>query len=298
MFRWLATWHLKSYLLSDDDDDDVPSHASAVRRILLDGFTRRPSAEEVTSVHELAASRANLRWLSYAVQSAEDAWDWSRNVQVPPKAFWDMKRSRDFRLLRFTSELLNVLVEGFDEYSASLRSAHGSPVVHWDQVAPTTSGVARFEPKGESVLSDLLAQHFSRFLRRVSHGITREPVVKTGISGVKSGERLDLAVRVPIVDRPGEILHIVEVKASWNEAVFGAMEHQLVRRYLRTTRSAAGLCAVGSNSCDALHKGDARKANSNSHGDLATRRECLERQAAQLGTESQPVRAVVVDCSL
>ena len=308
VLRWLAAWHLESYLPSDDgggdgdvddDDDDVPSDANAVRRILLDGFARRPSADAVTSVRELAASRTDLRWLSYDVQRAEDAWDWSRNVQVPPKALWDMKRSRDFRLVRSASELLNVLVEGLDEFAASLRSAHGSPVVLWDQVAPTHSGVARFKPKGESVLSDVLAQHLSGFLRRVSHGITREPVVKTGIVGVTSGERLDLNVFVPIVDRPGEDLHVVvEVKGSWNAAVFGAMKYQLVQRYLRTKRSAAGLYAVGFYSCDAWHKSDARKAKSNSHGDLASMREYLERQAAQLGTQSQPVRAVVVDCRL
>lgn len=148
--------------------------------------------------------------------------------------------------------------------------------------------------------SDFIADHLNLDLAQHGFIINREVEIRAKQGGAP-GEIPDILVSASVPGQdPGSndtISVVVEVKGCWHDKVLTAMRAQLVERYLRTSRSHAGIYCVGWYMCPQWDTSD-RRRNTVPEMTLDELRQTLSEQARELSDGTQSISAFVLDAAL
>jgi hypothetical protein len=163
-----------------------------------------------------------------------------------------------------------------------------------------TSATGTYRPKDEEAFSDYVKRHLEGDLGRRGVVVNREVVIRRG-EGAGRGERTDIhvdaVVRGPGAEEHRTVTVIVEVKGSWYQRLYHAMQAQLVERYLRDNESQHGLYLVGWFNCPQWDDTDRRKATA-IRRDLEETRERLEAKAAELSEGELRIKPLIINTAL
>jgi hypothetical protein len=154
-------------------------------------------------------------------------------------------------------------------------------------------------PKGEGALSNWIALFLRRELVERGVVVAREVQVGAALQGGR-GESVDLQVDAVADGEQGRLVHslVIEVKGCWHRELEGALESQLVDRYLGPTQT-HGIYLVGwFGAADWQDQADARRARCLG-GSAAELERSLDALADEISRRrGVSVAAFVLDCSL
>ena len=265
-------------------------------------------------VARIRADLPDLEWLAETQRKAEEvamraAWNPHK-----PEEVLRIVQDKSARLARTGTELLEVVTEALQSMKGELRGHPPAVYDLWNspplsrllKIAAEEASAEAVEDltrksdskrpcyvfKEETDFSDYVARYLGRQLRRTVIG--REVEVEPGN---KPDLRVSAFASGSSPDEEGAVHIIVEVKGSWNNSLYTAMEEQLAGRYLATSDCRRGIFLVAWPHCERWHESDWRKSDSRRCGIDELRRK-LNKQAAALSQRGRTVKAVVMDVSL
>jgi hypothetical protein len=149
-------------------------------------------------------------------------------------------------------------------------------------------------PKVEWEVSDSILRRLKRHLQPLGIIPNREVQFLEGLGGER-GERVDILLDA-VAQRPGSmgfgrISATIEVKGCWNNALWTAMESQLIERYMKNNKIRHGLYLVGWFVCDQWEE-------SSPGCTIEEARRRLEKQASDLSKGGLVVQAFVLNAAL
>ncbi len=305
-----------------------PSSADNIRD-LRGGFANALAAfgtpEAIAALHTLQEEQPD-RNSDWSLRVADEQALVNAFQPVPPYDLLALLDRAEGRLIRNAEELFAVTVEALEDFQTWLHTG-GAVYDLWNAVPRSEAlrlaeSVAREEgredlasalnalrsakrkepvrhfPKDENHLADLALRFLHQRLGPQGIVINREVEVQ-------KGHATDLFVSVSAEDEEGkeEIAGVViEVKASWHNHLYAAMETQLALGYLDGHTRRHGVYLVGWYGGDRWFRlvpdHPHPKATRARRGGTALLRRRLEEQAATLSVSDRTLAAVVVDASL
>jgi hypothetical protein len=270
----------------------TPEHnVDQFRTSVLQALARKGTCAACSEIERIMVALPNEPWLRRVL---DDASRYARIAgwQPPgPREILELARSREVRLVQTGDQLLEVLEESLRRLQDEL---HGeTPAVRfiWDKWTG-----ASYRPVDENTFSDFVKIHLDRDLRARGVIINREVQIHRSERTDIHVDAVSRGANVGVFDT---ISAIIEVKGSWHDEVFTAMQAQLVERYLADNRCDHGLYLVGWFTSDSWDRRDRRRRKTERHDlDLAGVRKRLEKQASGLSREYRSVRSFVVDAEL
>lgn len=201
-----------------------------------------------------------------------------------PKEFIDLVARQEKRFVQNGSQLLEVILESFQEYQDELKGELPSVSALWNE----DHRKKRFKPKEENDFSD----HVAGFLRRE---ISQRGIVVNREVRIRRSQLTDIHVDAITEDENvfKSLKVIIEVKGCWHDELWTAMETQLVNRYLKDHECQWGIYLVGwfaSDSWDGYKRYNRKKVT------IDKARTILTKQARTLSNDKE-IRAVVLDTS-
>ena len=265
--------------------DTIPHAKRSVLQVIMGAGTW----DACDQMRRIAARFPDDPWRKWQVQATEENARRSKWEPRPsPAEVLNLTRSKEKRLVQSGRELLDLIVESLERLHQKLQST-GAVERLWSKAD------GRFTPKDEKTLSLEVRLHLQDDLLP-SRGV----VVNCEVE-VRPGKRTDILVhafkRHPDGSRFAVEEAIVEVKGNWHQAVYPALERQLVNRYMRQTNCDFGIYLVGCFNCDQWDAGDRRKARAKPRS-FDSLRSKLEPEARRLSVDTRDVRAVVLDVGL
>jgi hypothetical protein len=279
-------------------EDDSRSRSDEFRAAVYKVLSEHGSVEALQVWDRIVQDMPERRWLARYRFDAHVAFSRTTAKPVSPQTLWQVRRSRDQRLVRTNAELLYLIGDALDLLQNKL---HGElPMIEslWDeQRSAGDSSTSKWKPKREAALSDIIARELRTVLAQLAPSIAREGVLKVERRRAAKGQRTDLDISVSMKGSEPSLLRvIVEVKGSWHNDVGTAMEVQLVREYLKQNHLDTGLYVVGYFTSPCWRDPDA--ARSRRLGTLEDLRTRLRSQAAALSGDGIAVEARVLDCRI
>ncbi len=298
----LADWLLTHYPPANDPhyegvycvgpDDSVRRWRDALLNHLRDCGT----AAACAVIGDLRDRHPECPWLGNVYLEAQRARRRESWAPPSPRELLGLSRDAACRVIVSPSQLLDLIVESLDRYAEELHGTTPSVTNLWN--GPSDG---RWRPKDENHFSDNVKRHLEVDLCRRGIVVNREVEIRrrTGVDG-EPGQRTDVHVnaisRGEGSDAASVLTVIIEVKGCWHREVRGAMQSQLVDRYLRENQCQHGLYLVGWFRCSQWDGSDSRMA-STPWATLADARNELDSQASA-SSGATDVRAYVIDCSL
>ena len=283
-------------------DTDNRSRNDELVAALCSTYAKRGTYNAVKGWVQLVEDMPDRRWLARYRFDAEVAFSNRVAAPVAASALWELRRSRDQRLVRTEAELLQLVVTALQRFETELHGETGAIETLWDRQRPErlrgdTRRQSEWIPKDENSLSDTLVRALRQSLRGLSPSIAREPEIRRPIVGAAKGQRTDIDISVVLHDpRAKQLRVVVEVKGSWHPDVETAMPSQLVKRYLRQNGLSTGLYLVGYFASPRWSGAQATKSAKLGSLDELRRRLAAQASAHSLGQIT--LTSMVLDCRL
>ena len=304
---------------TDPGDEEIVTprcSASGFRDAVLDHLRLRGTVAAVRELQQLVKHTPDDSMLSWAYRAAQHETLQKTWSPLEPSDLWRITASRTSRMVRSGGELLDVIIESLQFLEQRLQGETPAAPDLWNDPAPqvppnstvpATGKPTRkrkrptgYRPKDENRLSDYIKRHLENDLRQRGIIPVREPDIRRG-EGSNRGERIDIHISgvTPVgpFSQPDTIRVIVEVKGCWNAELMTAMETQLRDRYLDSNDGCHGLFLVGWFVCPQWDP-DHDQCKQSPNCSLVDIRQKLDEQARQLTSDSNPIRAFVLDCRL
>jgi hypothetical protein len=278
----------------DSGADAQPTRFERFESRVLDLLTSRSDPETITAIRRIAEALPNRRWLQRTIRRVEARHMDEEWVAPAPIEVLALDGRRHNRLVRNESQLAAAIMVSFGRLQQRLAGPNAPTFSLWDRQP------AGWRPKEEERLSDFIADHLNLDLAQHGFIINREVEIRAKQGGAP-GEIPDILVSASVPGQdPGSndtISVVVEVKGCWHPHVLTAMRAQLVERYLRTSRSHAGIYCVGWYMCPQWDTSD-RRRNTVPEMTLDELRQTLSEQARELSDGTQSISAFVLDAAL
>lgn len=211
--------------------------------------------------------------------------------QAPtPEQLFNLASDHDRRLVRSTSELVDVVGEAIQRLQKQLS---GSPPAISD-VWNTVPG--QYRPKEENEISDVITRFLRADLKDRGIVANREVEIRAGREGALGG-RSDIHIDAIAHDAGSDVVRIViEVKGCWHAELKTAMQSQLVDSYLTNSDIAGGLFLVVWFLCAAWQDEDGRKAaTARLNWNIEDATAYFRSQVAELNNDHRVLRCLVLD---
>lgn len=262
---------------------------------ILEGLKQRGACD---SIRHLVEELPERDWLKWVLLEAENIA--RRDTWVPPKPENIIKLGAD-RQRRFVengNQLLEVITESLQRLEDKLQGETAAAFELWNEEAKR--GKKRVWPKDENRFSDKVKTHLAEDLNQRGIILNREVVIRDSTGGAP-GERVDIHVDAINLSSANEttdvVTAVIEVKGCWNPELSGAMETQLLNRYLNESGCNHGLYLVGWFNCKQWDAGDSRERQA-PKTTLNAARTRFENQAATLSQGGKSVRAFIMNTAL
>jgi hypothetical protein len=266
-------------------------HLDMWRNAIIQLLIHRGSFRACEAVKRLRRELPELPWLKWVQVDAETEARRATWVPARPQDIVKLASDQELRLVQSGDQLLRVLVESLERLQANLQGETPEAQFLWENI-----GKADTKPKDEGAFSDYVKIHLDKDLKQRGillnrevqiHRVERTDIHVDAVNKSDSGERYD-AVTV-----------IIECKGCWNPGLHGAMNEQLVERYLNDNHCKHGLYLVGWFNCLTWSDQDNRKQKAlrlcPSINDF---RRKLQESAESLSQDQIEIRSVVLDASL
>lgn len=229
----------------------------------------------------------------YALEARELLLDRSW-VALDPGELAELFADPGKRIVRTASELGAVILEAFESIETAMHCQTPDVDCIWND-----DGRGRRWPKGEESLSNYLA---NRLVERLGKWrplvLHREVQIRGGLTGVEKTDIFVDAVGDTLGSGSSKVSLVIEVKGCWHPDLFGAMDSQLVRGYMRTAALAHGIYVVFWFDTAEWDKADRKRRVKVRQMELKELRDVLIGQAQSLSVAGSVVRSHVFDGSL
>lgn len=261
------------------------------RDSLLAHLRDRGTKAACSSLESIQRECPHIEWLTWAIQEARV--NTRRNSWTPPspKEFRSLCSNASTRRVGGPNDLLEVVMESLQRIRARMVGETPQAFLLWNK----KDGLCW--PRDENDLSNYLKSELEKDLDQSGVLVGREVEIRrTAPSSI--GQRVDLHVAVSTLDEDGSpngtTSIIVEVKGNWNAELEGAMQTQLVDRYLFENQCQHGIYLVGWFSSANWDPTDNRKVRAEKRNFTDTRI-FLEAQAARLTDGTRVIKTLILD---
>ncbi|MBI4319905.1 MAG: hypothetical protein HY675_15560 [Chloroflexi bacterium] len=299
LYVWLAREFPHSEDPRFDDAHCIGPRESVAhwRDAILRNLQERGTESACETIRRIADQLPELTLLKWTLAEARAIARRQTWLPPSPKDILSLARNQRVRLVQSSEQLLELLLESLGHLESKLQGETPAAIDLWDYQVDTKA----YRPKDEGRFSDKVKRHLDDDIRQRGVVVNREVVIRRG-QGAAPGERTDILVQA-IVNSPQGSVHdsvsvVLEAKGCWNSDLLGAMETQLVDRYLKDNQCQHGLYLVGWFNCLVWDDRDNRKAQAVSHSCRGLLQQQLDSQAAELSKGGVIVRALVVNASL
>ena len=198
----------------------------------------------VRALRRLVAERPNTPLLPFELSRGELQLRLKTWSPLTTKEVFALTDRPSARLVTSAADLLEILEDTLAKFATELHGAQTPVRDLWDR----QSGKEIYRPIDENGFSDVIARYLRRELGRIGIFANREVEV-TRHPGAPVGQRTDILVNTLRRTTDGQpfdpIAAVIEVKGCWNQELFMALEHQLVRDYMVRLGAPVGIYLVG-----------------------------------------------------
>ena len=300
----LYVWLVRQYPPAEDPKHDGAyiveprDRVTNWRNSILNHLKERGTHQACEAIQRIFHELPELDWLKWTLWEARN--NTRRCTWVPPQPAEILKLAGDprRRLIQDGDDLLDVLIESLNRLVVKLQGETPAAPFLWNVWKKDKKRIYR--PKDENAFSDYVTIHLSEDLGGGGVIVKRELEIRNG-EGSGKGERTDIHVDVSVQSSRGKaqdrVSAIIEVKGCWNSGLDGAMETQLVDRYLKDNPCQHGMYLVGWFDCDQWDEEDYRKKKCPKTSIDEVRKQ-FDAQAAELSQQGTRIKAFVMNTAL
>ena len=269
--------------------DSIPLLRDSVPRYLA----AKGTGGAVRALRRLVVERPNIPLLPFELSRAELSFRMKTWSPLTPKEIFVLTDQPNSRLITSAGDLLLILEDTLAKFSDDLHGAQTPVRGLWDR-----QGTAKiYRPIDENGLSDAIVLYLRRSLQGEGVFANREVEV-TRRPGAPVGQRTDIlinAVRSTINGQEFDpITAVIEVKGSWNEELFTAMESQLLLDYMVGFGASIGIYLVAWFDTTHWDGKDRRRPIQESYRTVTYVRDRLNQQAMVM-PDGFDVKAIVIE---
>ncbi|WP_328842948.1 hypothetical protein [Streptomyces sp. NBC_00258] len=214
---------------------------------------------------------------------------------TPPQLRALAEQSQQRRWVTDEGHLLALVLEALGRFQQALDRPNGLSIALWNR-SEASAAQADWWPCWEEDMSDILAVFLLQDIG--GHRVVVNREVQLDRPGL-AGRRTDIQIEVPAPPDSGHdpVKLVIECKGCWNNSLPTALEHQLVDRYLHTSRT-AGILLTGYFDCDRWAATKRRSCPATHHTLKSVDRHQQQQAQIQRDLKGVPVAAFTLDCTL
>ena len=245
-------WTLVQYPTEEDPDRSQGGTVTArwaiaeLRDGLVSSLADRGTAEACEELEHLRAKYPMLTWLRWVIARAREQTRRNTWTPVTPAELFALASQRGSRIVQSADQLIEVICDALSELQSKLHAETPAAQFLWNDDCP----------KEEEAISDWVKIELDSLL--VSRGVVINREVQIHIRE-RTDIHVDAVTRATATIEARRIKVIIEVKGCWNPDQKGAVESQLVNRYLAQNDCTHGMFLLAWFVCSRWNNKDRRR---------------------------------------